>query len=144
MADAEAALANRATNEAIALQREIADLVGSRSSSLPRLATVDAAPLAERAAEFQKTLKVGSRVPNDFRWLLRLGPIAVGIAVLFLLGIAAVFLDNSELLTSAVLRAAGIVVGLLAVVLGALLLTAYVVLNQRLSGAEIRGGEEAQ
>lgn len=144
IADAEAALANRATSEAIAMQREIADLVGSRSSSLPRLANVDAAPLSKRAEEFQKTLKIGSRVPKDFQWLLRLGPMAVGISVLFLLAIAAVFADNSELFTSALLRVAGIAVGLVAVSLGVLLLAAYVALNQRLSGAEIRGGEETQ
>jgi hypothetical protein len=124
------------------MQREIADLIGSRSTSLPRLANVDAAPLAKHAEEFQKTLRIGSRVPNDFQWLLRLGPLAVAIAILYLLGIAAVFVDNSELLTSSILRIGGIIVGLTAFALGALLLAAYIVLNQRLSGAEIRGGED--
>ncbi len=125
------------------MQGEIADVIGSRNSSLPRLANVDVAPLAKSAEEFQKTLKVGARVPADFKLLLRLGPLAVGIAVLFLVGVAAVFADNSELFTSAALRVTGISLGLIAVSLGILLLAAYVVLNQRLSGAEIRGGEES-
>jgi hypothetical protein len=144
VADAEAGMADRATTEAISMQREIAEVIGSSPGALPRLATFDAAPLAKRAAEFQKTLTVGSRVPSDFRWLLRLGPLAILIAVAFLLGLAAVFVDNSELLTSAVLRVGGLIVGMTAVGLGVLLVAGYVVLNQRLSGAEIRAGEELE
>jgi hypothetical protein len=144
VADAEAGLADRATTEAVAMQSEIADVIGSRPGALPRLATLDAAPLAKQAAEFQKTLTMGSRVPNDFRRLLRLGPFAVAFAVFFLFGLAAVFVDNSELLTSPILRVGGLVVGLGAAGLGVLLLSAYVVLNQRLSGAEIRADEDAQ
>lgn len=65
--DAEVGLADRATREALRLQDEITELIGSGASSLPRLATVDPAPLANRAKEFQKTLTVGARVPRDFR-----------------------------------------------------------------------------
>lgn len=141
VASAEAGLADRATTEAISMQSKIAEVIGSQPGVLPRLATFDAGTLAKRAAEFQKTLTVGSRVPNDFRWLLRLGPLAISIAVTFLLGLAAVFVDNSELWSSAALRVGGLIVGLTAVGLGILLVAGYVLLNQRLSGAEIRGEE---
>jgi len=141
---AEAGLADRATTEALRLQDEIADLIGSGSSSPPRLATVDPTPLAHRAADFQKTLITGNRLPMYFRWLLRLGPAAIGIAAAFLVALAAVFLDNSELVMSALLRIGGIVLGITTVVLGLVLFAAFIFLNQRLSGAEIRSSEEVK
>lgn len=138
---AEAGLAERATGEALAMQREIAEMIGSGSGALPRLATVDPTPLAERAGELQKTLVVGARVPNDFKWFLRLGPLMVTAAIAFLLGLAAVFADSSELLISTPLRIAGVIAGAASLALGLMLLLAYVLLNQRLSGAEIRSRE---
>jgi hypothetical protein len=138
---AEAGLADRATTEALKLQDEIADLIGSEP---PRLATVDPAPLAHRAADFQKTLIIGNRLPMYFQWLLRLGPAAIGIAAAFLLALAAVFLDNAEIVMSELLRVGGIVLGIAAVVLGLILFAAFIFLNQRLSGAEIRSSEEVK
>lgn len=138
---AEAGLADRATSEALKLQDEIAELIGVGSTSPPLLATVDPNPLARRAADFQKTLLVGNRLPGYFRWLLRLGPIAVGIVAIYLIAVAATFLDNSELVSSGLLRVGGIVLGLGAVICGLLLFAAIILLNQRLAGAEIRANE---
>jgi hypothetical protein len=138
---AEAGLAERATAEALAMQQEISNLIGSGAGQIPRLATVDPSPLAERAGDLQKTLRVGVRVPNDFKWFMRLGPLMIGAAVVFLIGLAAAFLDSSELLKSTVLRTGGVLLGGTAGVFGLLLITAYVLLNQRLSGAEIRSQE---
>lgn len=141
---AEAGLAERATNEALMLQDEIAGLIGAGSSSPPLLATVDPNPLAHRAADFQKTLIVGNRLPAYFRWLLRLGPAAIVIASFFILSLAAVFLNNSELIESGLLRVGGIVLGITAVFFGLLLFAAFIFLNQKLSGAEIRSSEEVK
>ena len=140
---AEAGLANRATIEALKLQDEIAGLIGTGGSP-PLLATVDPNPLAHRASDFQKTLLAGNRLPGNYRWLLRLGPIAVVIATVFLVAVAATFLDDSEMVSSGVLRIGGIVLGLVAVASGLVLFGAIVVLNQRLSGAEIRSQEEVR
>lgn len=135
---AEAGLAERATAEALLMQQEISELIGSGAGQIPRLATVNPAPLAQRAGDLQKTLRVGARIPDDFKWLLRLGPLMISAAVAFLIGLAAVFLDSSLLLHSTFLRTAGISVGVAAVLFGLLLIVAYVLLNQRLSGAEMR------
>jgi hypothetical protein len=139
--DAEVGLADRATREALCLQDEITELIGSGASSLPRLATVDPAPLAHRAGEFQRTLTVGARVPRDFRWFLRLGPFMIVVATAFLLGLAAVFVNSSELLSSDPLKIAGLALDGAAVFSGLILIVAYVLLNQRLSGAEMRSKE---
>jgi hypothetical protein len=141
---AEAGLADRATGEALAMQREITEMIGSGSGKLPRLATVDPRPLAERAGELQKTLIVGARVPSDFKWFLRLGPLSIIAAIVFLLGLAAVFADSSELVVVASLRIAGLILGGASFCSGLVLILAYVVLNQRLSGAEIRSREGPQ
>ena len=124
------------------LQAEITEMIGSGSGSLPRLATVDPRPLLERAEEFKKTLVTGARVPKDFDWFLRLGPIMVAAAAAFLLGLAAIFLDSSELLSSKILDVAGIVLCRASFVAGLFLVCAYFFLNQRLSGAELRSQEE--
>jgi hypothetical protein len=141
VATAEAGLAERATGEALAMQREITEMIGSGSGQLPRLATVDPTPLADRAAELQKTLRIGARVPSDFSWFLRLGPLMILAAVSFLLGLAAVFADSADLLALAALRIAGLILGGASFASGLLLVLAYVLLNQRLSGAEIRARE---
>lgn len=138
---AEAGLAERATAEALLMQQEIATLLGSGAGQIPRLATVDPTPLAQRAGDLQETLRVGVRLPADFKWFLRLGPLMIGTAVTFLIGLAATFLDSSELVQSTGLRTAGVVIGAAAFLVGILLLAGYVVLNQRLSGAEIRSQE---
>lgn len=135
----EAGLTNRATNEALALQDEIGDRIGSAGSSPPQLATADPAPLARRAADLQKTLVMIDRLPTYFIWLLRLGNFAIAICSAFLIALAAVFLDNAEILGSDLLRLGGLFLGALAVGLGLLLFILYAFLNQRLSGAELRG-----
>jgi hypothetical protein len=138
---AEAALAERATTEALRLQEEIAGLI---STSPPRLATVDPSPLAKRAAEFQKTLIVGNRLPSYLRWLLRLCPIAIATAVAFLLAVIALFFNHDEIISSEILRIGGLVLGGLSLLSGAILLGAYIYLDQALSGAEIRSHEEVK
>jgi hypothetical protein len=140
--DTEIALADRATIEAVRLQAEITEMIGSGEGSLPRLATVDPHPLLERAEDFKKTLLIGARVPRDLTWFLHLGEIMAAAAVAFLLGLAAIFCDSSELLSGDVLRVAGIVLCGLSVVVGLFLGGSYFVLNQRLSGAELRGQED--
>jgi hypothetical protein len=144
VATAEAGLADRATSEALSMQRQITEMIGSGSGKLPRLATVDATPLAGQAGELQKTLQIGARVPRDLKWCLRLGPLMTAAAITFLLGLGAVFLDSSELLTSGPLRIVGLVFEAAALLSGLVLIAAYVILNQRLSGAEIRSQEPPQ
>lgn len=138
---AEAGLADRATAEAVGIQAEITEMIGSGAGKLPRLATANPAPLARRAAELQKTLRIGALRIGDFQWLLRLGPLMTATAIAFLLGLACVFLDSSELLVSRPLRVLGIVLAAASVLVGLILVAAYVWLNQRLSGAEIRSQE---
>lgn len=142
--DAQIGLADRATRELLAMQNEITNLVGGGASLLPRLATVDPAPLAKQASGFQKTLAAGSRLAGDFRWLLRIGPLLVVATAAFLLGVAGVFVDNSDLARSSLLRIGGLGLGGFGIVLGFALLAAYVILNQRLSGAEMRGLEDIE
>lgn len=139
--DAEIGLADRATRELLAMQREIADLIGSGPGSLPRLATVDPGRLANRTNDFQRTLTMASRLPGDFRQLLRLGPTLVFATAAFLVGLAGVFVDNSELMSTDLLRVGGLVVGGLGVAIGLGALTAWLMLHQRLSGAEMRASE---
>ncbi len=139
---AEAGLAERATAEALVMQQEISEMIGSGAGQIPRLATVDPAPLAKRAGELQKTLRVGARIPNDFRWFLRLGPLMIVASVVFLIGLAAVFADSSAILISTPMRAGGLILDVAALLAGLVLMIAYVVLNQRLSGAELRSREE--
>jgi hypothetical protein len=109
--DAEVALADRATQELVAMQQEIAGIVGSGPTAVPRLATADPTPLANRAREFQKTLEIRRHLPADFRRLQSLGPFLVLAALIFLIGLAAVFVDSSELATSDLIRIGGLVVG---------------------------------
>lgn len=139
---AEAGLAERATAEALIMQQEISEMIGSGAGQIPRLATVDPAPLAKRAGELQKTLRAGARIPNDFKWFLRLGPLMIIASVIFLVGLAAVFADSSAILKSTPMRAGGLILGITALLAGLVLMVAYVVLNQRLSGAELRSREE--
>lgn len=136
---AEAALAERATTEALRLQEETSELI---STSPPRLATVDPSPLARRAAEFQKTLVMGKRLPGHLRWLLRLCPAAIATAATFLLAVIVLFLNHDEIVDSEILRIGGLVLGGLALLSGTILLGAYIYLDQALSGAEIRSQEE--
>lgn len=142
--DAEIGLADRATSELLAMQREIAGLMGSGSSLLPRLATVDPAQLATRIGDFQKTLSVASRLASDFRWLLRIGPLLIVASAAFLLGLGGLFADNSELASSESLRIGRLAVGGIGVVLGLAALVAWVFIHQRLSGAEMRAAEEIE
>ncbi len=142
--DAEIGLRDRAIRELLAMQDEIASLIGSGASSLPRLATFDPTPLSKRASAFQKTLAVGFRLADDFRWLLMIGPLLIAATAAFLVGLAAVFVDNSNLVHSSLLRIGGLSVGGLGLVLGFALLVAYIVINQRLSGAELRALEDVE
>lgn len=138
---AEAALAERATNEALGLQEEISELI---STSPPRLATVDPSPLAHGTSEFQKTLIIGNRLPRYLRWLLRLCPAAIATAAAFLIAVVGLFLNHDEIVHSEVLRIGGLILGGLALLSGAILLCAYIYLDQALSGAEIRSQEEVR
>lgn len=142
--DAEIGLADRATRELLAMQGEIANLIGSGPAALPRLATVDPGRLSSRTNDFQRTLTMASHLPSDFRWLLRLGPVLVFAASAFLLGLGGLFLHNSELATSGLLRIGGLAVGGSGVVVGFLALVAWLVLHQRLSGAEMRASESIE
>lgn len=142
--DAEIGLADRATRELLGMQREIANLIGSGPASLPRLATADPGQLATRTKDFQKTLTMASRLPSNFRWLLRLGPVLVLAAAAFLLGLAGLFVDNSELATSGLLRIGGLAVGGAGVAVGFVALIAWLMLHQRLSGAEMRASENVE
>ncbi len=63
-------------------------------------------------------------------------------SVIFLVGLAAVFADSSAILKSTPMRAGGLILGITALLAGLVLMVAYVVLNQRLSGAELRSREE--
>lgn len=136
--DTEVALEDRATTELLEMQAEITRVFGAGTGSPPRLATQQPGLLAEKASAFQKTLAVLSRLERDFRLLLGIGPLLIVAATSFLLGVAAVWVDNSELLSSSPLRTAGEIVGGAGVALGLILMVAYVVLNYRLSQAEIR------
>jgi hypothetical protein len=142
--DAEVGLADRATRELLAMQREIANLVGSGTELLPRLATVDPAQLASRTSDFQKTLAVSSRLARDFKWLMRIGPLLVIAAAIFLIGLAGVFADNSELVSSDPLRITGIALGCSGFSVGLVALIAWVALQQRLSGAELRASKRIE
>jgi hypothetical protein len=137
--DTRLALEDRATTELLEMQGEITRIFGAGSGSPPRLATQDPGLLAEKASAFQKTLAISSKLDQNFRLLLRVGPLLIIASAAFLLGVAAVYIDNSDLAPSSVLRLGGEIVGGCGVALGILLVIAYVVLNQRLSGAEIRG-----
>jgi hypothetical protein len=139
--DTKLALDDRATSELLEIQGEITRIFGSGAGSPPRLATQDPGLLAEKAGAFQKTLAIKSRLDRDFHLLLGIGPLLIVASAAFLLGVAAVYIDNAELARSSGLRIGGEVVGGCGVGLGILLVVAYVVLNQRLSGAEIRGME---
>lgn len=142
--DAEVGLADRAINELLEMQQEIATLVGSGPTSLPRLATVDPGGLVSHIRDFQKTMVAASRLKAYFRWLLRVGPVLIAAAILFLVGIAALFANNSELASSEVLRVGGLVIGILGGSLGLMGLVAWVFLHFRLSGAELRATEKNQ
>jgi hypothetical protein len=139
LADAKVALEDRATTELLEMQAEITRIFGAGSGSPPRLATHDPGLLSAKAAAFQKTLAISSRLERDFRLLLSIGPLLTAASTAFLAGIAATYVDNSKLATSEILRLGGMAVGGAGIALGVLLVIAYVVLNQRLSGAEIRG-----
>lgn len=137
--DSEVALEDRATTELLEMQAEITRVFGAGTGSPLRLATQQPALLAEKASAFQKTLAVLSRLEWDFRLLLGIGPLLVAAATAFLIGVIAVWVDNSELMSSSFLRTAGEIVGGSGLALGLILMFAYVVLNYRLSQAEIRG-----
>jgi hypothetical protein len=137
--DTEVALEDRATTELLEMQAEITRVFGAGTGSPPRLATQEPGLLAEKASAFQKTLGVLSRLERDFQLLLKIGPLLIAAATAFLVGVAAVWADNSELLSSLLLRTMGEIVGGAGAVLGLALMVAYVVLNHRLSQAEIRG-----
>lgn len=139
--DTELALDDRATTELLEMQGEITRIFGAGAGSPPRLATQDPGILAEKASAFQKTLGCKSRLDRDFQLLLRVGPLLIIASAAFLIGVAAVYLDNAELVSSGALRVGGEVVGGCGVALGIFLVIAYVALNQRLSGAELRGKE---
>jgi hypothetical protein len=139
--DTKVALEDRATTELLEMQSEITRIFGAGAGSPPRLATLNPGLLAEKASAFQKTLAISSRLDRDFRLLLQVGPLLVVAAAAFLVGVAATYLDNSDLAPSSALRLAGELVGGAGVAFGILLVIAYVVLSQRLSGAEIRGRE---
>jgi len=139
--DTKVALEDRATTELLDIQAHITQIFGAGTGSPPKLATHDPGLLSEKASAFQKTLAVSSRLGRDFRLLLGVGPLLILASAIFLAGLAATYIDNSELVTSQILRVGGEVVGGLGFCLGAILMVAYVVLNQRLSGAEIRGNE---
>jgi hypothetical protein len=137
--DSEVALEDRATTELLEMQAEITRVFGAGTGSPPRLATQQPGLLAEKASAFQKTLAVLSRLERDFRLLLGIGPLLVAAATTFLVGVVAVWIDNSELLPSSGLRTCGESVGGVGIALGLVLMFAYVALNYRLSQAEIRG-----
>jgi hypothetical protein len=139
--DTKVALEDRATTELLEMQAAITRLFGAGSGSPPRLATLDPGLLSEKASAFQKTLAISSRLERNFQLLLRVGPLLVIASAAFLVGVAAIYLDNSDLAPSQILRVGGEIIGGVGVAFGVLLLIAYVVLNQRLSGAEIRGRE---
>jgi hypothetical protein len=142
--DAEIGLADRATRELLAMQQEVAKLIGSGPASLPRLATVDPGRLASRTREFQRTLTMASRLTGDFHWLLRLGPILIMSTVAFLLGLGALFVDDSGLVASDLLRVGGIAVAGIGVAIGFVALLGWLMLHQRLSGAEMRASESIE
>jgi hypothetical protein len=142
--DTKVALEDRATSELLGMQGEITRIFGAGSGSPPRLATQNPGLLAEKASAFQKTLAISSKLDRNFQLLLRIGPLLIIASAAFLLGLAAVYCDNSELASSTALRLCGEIIGGCGVALGVQLLVAYVVLNQRLSGAEIRGKETSE
>lgn len=142
--DTKLALEDRATTELLEMQAEITRIFGAGAGSPPRLATQDPGLLGEKASAFQKTLAIKLHLDRDFRLLLKVGPLLIIASAAFLLGVAAVYIDNAELASSSALRVGGEIVGGCGVVLGILLVVGYVVLNQRLSGAEIRGNEVSE
>jgi hypothetical protein len=142
--DTKVALEDRATTELLEMQAEITRIFGAGSGSPPRLATHDPGLLSEKASAFQKTLATSSRLERNFKLLLGIGPLLIVASAAFLIGVAATYVDNSDLASSQILRVGGEIVGGAGVALGALLMIAYVVLNQRLSGAEIRGKEASR
>jgi hypothetical protein len=139
--DTKIALEDRATTELLEMQEEITRIFGAGSGSPPRLATHDPGLLSEKASAFQKTLAMSSHLRRDYQLLLRVGPFLILASAAFLVGVAAVFVDNSELVTSPLLRRGGEIVGGAGVAFGVLLVIAWVVLNQRLSRAEVRSQE---
>jgi hypothetical protein len=139
--DTKIALEDRATTELLEMQEEITRIFGAGSGSPPKLATHDPGLLSEKAGAFQKTLAMSSRLKRDYQLLLRIGPLLILASAAFLAGLAATFMDNSELVTSQLLRVGGEIIGGVGIVLGILLLFAWVVLNQRLSKAELRSQE---
>jgi hypothetical protein len=140
--DAELALTERATRQLEAMQEEIAEVLrGDGGLGIPRSATFDPALLANRAKDFQATLDRRAGVRRDYKRLRRVGPWLFADAGVYLVGWLAFSLDETELLRGDALQLGGTIALAASAILGLLLVLGYVLLNHRLSGAEILGEE---
>ncbi len=141
-----AGLSERAVQELFALRTEINDLlIGSADGDFdPLKVVVDPSKLSGHVSKFQKCIQVRSKLRKRFEHLLKLGPIAVGIVGVYLIGVATVAAYYTELYRHWWLGRAGIILSSADIVAGMAVIADYAYLQHRLSSAEILSGEEME
>lgn len=132
-----AGLTERAIETLRELQAQANQLLGDLNTFDPALAVADPAPLAEKAARFNRMLKARHSLRIRFRGQLRLMTLAVYLVALYAAGIifAGIYFDG--LYDINWLGDLGLALTALSLAAGGLLLAAYTYIEHKLSGAEI-------
>lgn len=135
-----AALDEKAISELEQLRDEIEDMLPGGRPFDPAQAIADPAPLSQRAEQTVRFYRARTRMEGDMIWLRRLGRILLAGLIGLEAAAAGLTAHFAQLVNWGLLRIAGFILLGLAVLTLVLTAATYVLLQDRLAGAEILAG----
>jgi hypothetical protein len=138
--DVSAALTHRAIDELQALRRETDRLLGDPDEEDPPvLASVDPAPLVERARAVAKYSEARERIQGYFERLLKVAPLLIPVLLTLVVSDVLLTVNYADIAQYRGVKLAGLITGGSGAAAGVALYAIYLLGQQRLSGAELLG-----